>query len=165
MERKKIADLIPNPENARIHTREQIDSLAQSIEEWGWTMPILIDEHGAILAGHGRVEAAQLLGITDVPCVVATGWTAEQKAAYALADNKIGDMSSFDLDLLAQQLDEIGEISLEAMGFDDSEVYDAEQTAEVMRVADFVDSIIEPAPDEEKTPPEKRTCPHCGGEL
>jgi ParB-like chromosome segregation protein Spo0J len=73
VERWPVAKLVPNARNARTHSDEQIAQLAASIKEWGWTMPVLVDEVGGIIAGHGRVMAAHRLGIEDVPVMVCYG--------------------------------------------------------------------------------------------
>jgi hypothetical protein len=111
--RKPIAELVPYARNARTHTPAQVDQIAASIREWGWTNPVLIDEAGTIIAGHGRVMAAQKLKIADIPCLVASGWTDAQKRAYVLADNQLALNAGWDADLLRV---EIGD--LQAEGFD-----------------------------------------------
>jgi hypothetical protein len=73
VERWPLTKLIPYARNARTHSDEQVAQIAASIREWGWTVPVLVDEEGTLIAGHGRVLAAQLLGITDVPTMVARG--------------------------------------------------------------------------------------------
>ena len=73
VERRKVSALTPYARNARTHSDEQVAQIAASIREWGWTVPILVDEHGEIIAGHGRVLAAQRLGLDDVPCMDAAG--------------------------------------------------------------------------------------------
>jgi ParB-like chromosome segregation protein Spo0J len=75
--------------NARTHSDVQVDQIAASIREWGWTNPVLAAEDQTIIAGHGRVLAARKLKIEQVPVLVATGWSEAQKKAYALADNKL----------------------------------------------------------------------------
>ena len=89
IERRKVADLIPYANNARTHSDEQVAQIAASIKEWGWTNPILIDEAGGIIAGHGRVMAARKLGINEVPVMIAKGWSKAQTKAYVLADNQL----------------------------------------------------------------------------
>lgn len=89
VERRDITQLIAQARNARTHSDEQITQIVDSMREWGWTNPVLVDEAGHIIAGHGRVLAAKRLGLKDVPVMVAEGWTAEQKQAYALADNRL----------------------------------------------------------------------------
>ena len=91
IERKPVSDLLPYARNARTHSDEQVAQIAASIREWGWTMPVLADEDGMIIAGHGRLMAAQKLGIDDVPVMTAVGWSDAQKKAYTLADNKLAE--------------------------------------------------------------------------
>src|SRR5215472_721235 len=119
IERRTVAALIPYARNARRHRPSQIAEIKASIKEWGWTVPILIDEHDVIIAGHGRVLAAQELGIIDVPVVVARGWTEQQKRAYRLADNEIAAHAMWDKTLLRVELKELRDqgVDLELMGF------------------------------------------------
>lgn len=112
-ERRSVASLIPYARNARTHSDAQVAQIAASIREWGWTNPVLIDETGGIIAGHGRVMAARKLKIEEVPCIVATGWSEAQKRAYVLADNQLALNGGWDAELLRV---EIGELSAE--GFD-----------------------------------------------
>ena len=93
--------------NANIHPDTQVDQLANSITEWGWTIPILIDENSQIIAGHGRYYAAKKLGMNSAPCITITGWSEEQKRAYVLADNKLAENSKWDDELLKAELSEI----------------------------------------------------------
>jgi DNA modification methylase len=113
VERWPVSRLIPYARNARTHDEQQVAQIAASIREWGWTNPVLVGEDGTIIAGHGRVLAARKLRITDVPVMVAAGWTEAQKRAYTIADNKLTLNGGWDNDLLAL---EIGE--LEVLGFD-----------------------------------------------
>ncbi|MGE0854115.1 MAG: site-specific DNA-methyltransferase [Geminicoccaceae bacterium] len=113
VERRAVASLLPYARNARTHSPEQVAQLAASIREWGWTTPVLVDEQGTIIAGHGRVLAAQLLGIAEVPVMVATGWSEAQKRAYVIADNKLALNAGWDAELLPVELGD-----LKAMGFD-----------------------------------------------
>ena len=93
METIKITKLKPHPQNARTHSKKQIRQIAQSIEEFGFTNPVLIDGKNNILAGHGRVEAAKLAGLAEVPCVRLSHLTLAQKRAYILADNRLAELS------------------------------------------------------------------------
>jgi len=110
---KPIDDLIPYDRNPNVHPAEQITRLAGSIREWGFTIPILIDEKSVVMAGHGRLYAAQSLGMAVVPCIVAEGWTENQKRAYVIADNKLSEGSEWDTTLYMEELKE-----LDAAGFD-----------------------------------------------
>jgi ParB-like chromosome segregation protein Spo0J len=101
----RFAALIPYARNARTHSPEQVDQIAASIREWGWTVPVLIDEQGGIIAGHGRVLAAQKLAIAEIPVMVAAGWSEAQKRAYVLADNKLALNAGWDNDLLKIELE------------------------------------------------------------
>jgi ParB-like chromosome segregation protein Spo0J len=89
VKRWPVEKLIPQARNARTHNDEQIDQIAASIREWGWTNPVLVTEKGTIVAGHGRVLGAKKLGLAEIPVMVAVGWTEAQIRAYALADNKL----------------------------------------------------------------------------
>jgi len=102
-----IDRLLPYARNARQHSERQIEQIVASIQQWGWTNPVLVDEGGTIIAGHGRVMAAQRLGIASVPVMVARGWTDRQKRAYAIADNQLALSSTWDLDLLKSELAEL----------------------------------------------------------
>jgi DNA modification methylase len=113
VQRWPIERLAPYARNARIHSDIQISQIAASIREWGWTNPVLVAEDGTIIAGHGRVLAAQKLRIANVPVMVATGWTEAQRRAYTIADNKLTLNGGWDHELLGL---EIGE--LEVLGFD-----------------------------------------------
>ena len=113
VERRPLESLIPYARNARTHSPAQIAQIAASIREFGWTFPLLVDEQGTIIAGHGRVLAAQSLGITEVPVMVATGWTETQRRAYVILDNKVALNAGWDTELLPVELGD-----LKAMGFD-----------------------------------------------
>ena len=96
VERRPISELIPYARNSRTHSDAQVAQIAASIREWGWTMPILVDEDGNVIAGHGRIMAAQKLGIADVPCMTATGWSEAKRRAYVIADNKLALNAGWD---------------------------------------------------------------------
>src|ERR1700704_2277137 len=113
VERWPIARLIPHARNARTHSAEQVDQIAASIREWGWTNPILVTEDGSIIAGHGRVLGARKLGLTEVPVMVATGWSKAQIKAYALADNKLGLNAGWDDAILALEIAELEELNFD----------------------------------------------------
>lgn len=113
VERKKVGDLIVYERNPNTHSDVQIEQLANSITEWGWTMPILIDEDNNILAGHGRLYAAQKLGLEEVPCVTAKGWSEPQKRAYIIADNKLAENSQWDEGLLNSELKAILDVDFD----------------------------------------------------
>jgi hypothetical protein len=113
IKRREVSELLPYAKNSRLHSEEQVDQIAASIKEWGWTTPVLVDEQGEIIAGHGRVMAAKKLGIDKIPTMEAAGWSAEQKKAYVLADNQIAQNASWDDEVLKHELG-----ALEESGFD-----------------------------------------------
>lgn len=123
-EKRALAQLSGYKLNSRVHTAEQIKQIAASITQWGWTIPILIDEQNTVIAGHARMEAAKLLGITEVPCIIASGWSDEQKRAYVIADNKLTENGGWDDVLLRDELKALGaaDFELPLLGFSDQEL-------------------------------------------
>jgi site-specific DNA-methyltransferase (adenine-specific) len=124
VERWAIDKLVPYARNARTHSDEQVGQIAASIKEWGWTTPVLVDESGSIIAGHGRTLAAQRLQMTEVPVMVARGWSEAKKRAYVLADNKLALNAGWDNEMLALELGEIGDLGfdLDLTGFTADEI-------------------------------------------
>ena len=119
-----LSELIPYAQNSRTHSDLQVNQICASIKEWGFTNPILIDESGQIIAGHGRVLAANKLGVDSVPCIVLNGLTNTQKKAYVIADNKLALNAGWDEDILALELETLKELDfdLDLIGFDDEEL-------------------------------------------
>ncbi len=106
-------DLKPYPKNARTHSKKQIRQIAGSIETFGWTNPVLIDAEGGIIAGHGRVEAANLLDLDQVPTLLIDHLSAAQKRAYILADNKLAANAGWDSEILAHELQGLLDLDLD----------------------------------------------------
>jgi hypothetical protein len=123
VEKWKISRLKPYEKNARAHSEKQIEQLRASMREYGWTIPILAREDGTIIAGHGRVEAAKLEGVTEVPVIVAAGWTELQCRSYTLADNKLAENSRWDEGMLAIEVGELKmlNVNLPLLGFSERE--------------------------------------------
>lgn len=115
------AGLRPYPYNARTHSDAQIAKICNSIREFGWTNPVLLDDDGGIIAGHGRIEAAKRLGIHSVPCLRLTELDADQRRAYVIADNKLALEAGWDLDILRDELADLREVGfdLALTGFDE----------------------------------------------
>lgn len=113
VERRAVASLVPYARNARTHSPDQVDQIAASIREFGWTIPVLVDEAGTLIAGHGRVMAAKKLGISDVPVMVAEGWSEAQRKAYVLADNKLALNAGWDNELLRVELEGLKELDFD----------------------------------------------------
>jgi len=134
VERRKVADLIPYARNSRTHSDEQVSQIAASIKEWGWTVPVLIEADGGLIAGHGRILAAQKLGIKDVPCMIAEGWTEAQKKAYIIADNKLALNAGWDDAMLKVELGELDalDFDLSLTGFSEDELTAFEMADEAL---------------------------------
>jgi ParB family chromosome partitioning protein len=161
VERRSVKELVPYARNARTHSDAQVRQIAASIEEWGWTNPILIDENGGIIAGHGRLMAADKLGLTDVPVMVASGWTPEQKKAYILADNQLALNADWDKQLLGVELND-----LTAAGFDVSLIgFDPQSLEDLMYGADFAPGSLDEQGKLDELAPKIVICPHCGEDF
>lgn len=113
--------LQPHPTNSRTHSEAQVSLVASAMERWGFTIPVLVTEEGVIIAGHCRVQAAETLGLTEVPVLVARGWSEEMIRAYVIADNQLTDMAEWDVSILTDELRHLRshyEDDLTFLGFD-----------------------------------------------
>lgn len=148
------ADLIPYANNAKIHTREQVDQIASSIEEFGFNDPIACwhnaDGNMEIIEGHGRVMAAKKLGISKLPVIYLDHMSDEQRRAYTHVHNQLTMNTSFDFDMLAMEMNELLDFQWQDFGFE--------------QIATDIDSLFEnyETPQEKEKEPEMVTCPHCG---
>lgn len=144
------ASLKPNPRNARTHSRKQVKQISESIREFGFTNPLLIDNENMVLAGHGRLSAARLLGLDQLPCVRLGMLSAGQKRAYVLADNKLALNAGWDEEILAIELEGLVELdldfSIELTGFSIAEI----------------DSLVEGRTPEESGDPKDELLPEIG---
>lgn len=124
VEMRNVSELVPYANNSRTHSPQQVDQIAASINEWGWTVPVLVDEKGMLIAGHGRIMAAQKLGIDKVPTITVRGWTEAQKKAYVIADNKLALNADWNLQVLTSEIDSIARLDFDIskLGFDDNEL-------------------------------------------
>jgi site-specific DNA-methyltransferase (adenine-specific) len=146
---KKISELTPYENNPR-RNDEAVKYVAESIKQFGFKVPLVVDKNGIIVAGHTRYKAAMELGIEEVPCIIADDLTEEQIKAFRLADNKVGEIAQWDQELLNFELDEI-DIDMTDFGF--------------IEMADLdVDGFFEDAEPKEPKPEEEKEvqCPHCG---
>lgn len=116
--------LIPYVNNARTHSEQQVKQVAASIKEFGFTNPVLIDEENGIIAGHGRVMAATLMGLDQVPTITLTGLSEAQRKAYILADNKLALNADWDIELLMLEIDmlDADDFDISLIGFDEDEL-------------------------------------------
>jgi DNA modification methylase len=110
---RAIGDLIPYARNARTHSEAQVALIAGSIREYGFTNPVLVDGASGIIAGHGRVLAAQLLGLASVPVIELAHLTETQKRAYVLADNKLAERAGWDAEMLALEVADLGALGID----------------------------------------------------
>ena len=116
--------LVPYAKNSRTHSAAQVEQIAASIREWGFTNPILVTPDYTIVAGHGRLAAAKKLGLDQVPVIVARGWSREQISAYVIADNKLALNAGWDDEMLAAEVRNLADFSFDVgkLGFDDEEL-------------------------------------------
>lgn len=145
---RAIADLAPYARNSRTHSEAQVEQIAASIKEFGFTNPVLIDGDGVIIAGHGRVLAAEKLGLTAVPVLALDHLTEQQRRAYVIADNKLALNAGWDEDVLRAEIEALGDdFDLDLLGFG----------------ADELDALLNPPnagqrdPDDTPEPPEHPT--------
>ena len=146
---RKVADLIPYANNSRTHSDEQVNQVASSIKEFGFTNPVLIEPDGGLIAGHGRVMAAQKLKLDEVPCIVLEGLTEAQKKAYVIADNQLALNSGWDLDMLRFEVESLKEMEfdLSNLGFDD----------DVIEKLLDIDAELPELPDGDRDPFQQKT--------
>ncbi len=117
-------DLVPYENNSRTHSQQQVDQIKRSMNEFGFTNPILLDEHNGIIAGHGRLQAAQELGIVLVPTITLKGLTEAQRKAYVIADNQLALNAGWDFDALNVEINNLDLLNfdLNILGFNDQEL-------------------------------------------
>jgi len=172
---KPIAELQEAPQNSRKHPDKQIDQIAAAIEKFGWTIPVLIDEKGMIIAGHARVRAAKKLGITMAPCLIAAGWDDDKKEAYQIADNRLAELSEWDTPVLEAQIKRLNAAQFD-MGFLDMSDFNVELFKPTLspdiQVGDVTGDAIKKAQAGQDGKFGKGTgqsyevvCPHCGGDF
>lgn len=157
-----VETLIPYARNARTHSEAQVAQIAGSIKEFGFCNPVLIDKDGGIIAGHGRVLAAQKLGLKAVPTITLGHLSETQKRAYVLADNKLALNAGWDDEMLKVELESLHEadFNMDLLGFDaadlsiamgfENELATPESSAQEINVDDYKMS---------------HTCPKCGFEF
>lgn len=147
---KRVDEITPYENNPRRNS-EAVKYVANSIKEFGFKQPIVIDRDGTIVAGHTRWLASRTLGLEEVPCVVADDLTAEQIKAYRLADNKVAEIAGWDFDALLEELGDIG-MDMTDFGFALSDFAHEGEPPE-----DYFE-------EHEQKPQEPKTvvCPHCG---
>ena len=124
VEYKWLSELKPHKNNTRTHSDAQVEQVAESIEQFGFTNPILVDGDMNIIAGHGRYLAAQELGMNDVPTIELSHLTDDQRRAYIIADNKLAENAGWDEELLKLELGELrdADFDLSVIGFSEKRI-------------------------------------------
>lgn len=130
---KNIKELKPYKKNAKKHDKTQVEQIANSIKEFGFTQPVIIDKNNCVVAGHGRILGAKKAGLKQVPTVTLEELTEEQIKAYRLVDNKLNE-SEWDSVLLAQELEEIKDLNMDLFGFDLAEEIEQEESKYSMEI-------------------------------
>lgn len=145
---KKITELKEYENNPR-NNDGAVEAVAESIKQFGFKVPIIIDINGIIIAGHTRKKAAEKLGLKTVPCVIADDLTPEQIKAFRLADNKTAELAGWDFTKLESELAELSGIDMSVFGFVTNEDID-------------IDEFFTEAEEKKEKEPKKIQCPHCG---
>lgn len=154
---KRIDDIKPYEKNPRKND-EAVEYVANSIREFGFKVPIVIDKDGVIIAGHTRYKASKKLGLKEVPCIIADDLNEEQIKAFRLADNKVGEVAVWDNDFLKLELEELEalDFDLSLTGFEDFEIENIMQSQEV-----DLDKFFEDEGETKPKEPKEIQCPHC----
>jgi ParB-like chromosome segregation protein Spo0J len=145
-QQRKVNELIPYINNSRTHSDAQVAQIAASIREFGWTNPILIDGENGIIAGHGRLKAAMLLNMAEVPVIELSHLSETQKKAYIIADNKLAMNADWDYEILKLEVENLVEndFDISVLGFDPSEFNENEVDYSVLD-EDFDEKLSEMA--------------------
>lgn len=158
---QSVASLVPYARNSRTHSDAQVAKIAASIREFGFLNPIIIDADNGIIAGHGRVMAAQKLGLANVPVIEASHLTEAQRRAYVLADNRLALDAGWDNDLLKIELQD-----LQAEGFDLSLTgFEIGELTAMFDEPDFAPGTEDDQGKLDQLSPKMIQCPHCGQDF
>jgi ParB-like chromosome segregation protein Spo0J len=156
-----VAALVPYARNSRTHSAQQIDKIAASIREFGFLNPIIVDGQNGIIAGHGRVMAAQKLGLAELPVIEAAHLTEAQRRAYVIADNRLALDAGWDNDLLKIELQDLG-----AQGFDLTLTgFELGEMAALFDEPNFEPGTEDDQGKLDELAPKMVQCPHCGDEF
>lgn len=157
----EISKIIPYARNSRTHTDEQIAQVAASIREFGFTNPILVADDHTVVAGHGRLLAAQRLNLSTVPVIALSDMDEAQRRAYCIADNKLAENAGWDDELLAVEFSSLDDLhfDLALTGFS------LEEINALRQVPDFDAGNEDDQGQLDELAPKIVTCPHCGKEF
>lgn len=145
---KNVNELVEYWNNPR-NNDDAVEKVAESIKEFGFKVPIIIDKNNVIVAGHTRLKASLLLGLKTVPCIIAEDLTDEQIKAFRLVDNKVAELAEWDFGKLEEEKEKLSTIELELFGFGDED-----------EVRDWSEFFEETEPKDKE--PKTAVCPHCG---
>ena len=161
IEQVSIEALIPYARNSRTHSDAQVAQIAASIKEFGFTNPVLIDEDGGIIAGHGRTMAARKLGLDEVPCLRLSYLSEAQKKAYIIADNKLALNAGWDDEMLKVEISELKDLDfdLSLIGFD------ADELQKLVEDVSFEPATEDDQGKLDELDPKWICCPKCGSEF
>lgn len=148
-----ISELTPYDKNPRLN-EHAVPKVAESIKQFGFKVPIVIDSNNVIVAGHTRYKAALQLGLEQVPCIVADDLSPEQIKAFRLADNKVAEFAEWDFASLNEELEALADFDMQAFGFANIDLHDDDLSA-------FFEEPETPKEPKVKT----ATCPHCGEDF
>lgn len=151
---KYLKDLKPYENNPR-NNDDAVDKVAESIKQFGFKVPLVIDKDNVIVAGHTRYKACLQLNISKVPCIIADDLTEQQVKAFRLADNKVGEIAGWDFAKLDLELDGLMDFDMSKFGFDETPELSEEDLKDL-----FVENNVEGNKADESK--EYATCPHCG---
>lgn len=182
IEYKDVIELTPYENNSRTHSEDQIAKIAKSIQEFNFNNPILIDEKGVIVAGHGRLLAAKKLGLFTVPTITLTGLTDDQRKAYLITDNRLAELGDWDHNLLLDEVNSLMDLdfNLDDIGLDDSFIGSLNSYEQYMPVldpsknqVDITENQVEKQEKKMGTAYQEKSeqnlieiiCPHCAEEF
>jgi ParB-like chromosome segregation protein Spo0J len=156
-----IGDLKPYEANSRTHSAEQVQQIARSIEEFGFTNPVLIDQDNGIIAGHGRVEAAKQVSMDLIPCIRLSHLSEAQKRAYVIADNKLALNAGWDDATLRSEIEALQDLEFDIalLGFNDVEMQ------QILSDVNFDPATEDDQGKLDQLDPKWIACPHCGKEF
>jgi ParB-like chromosome segregation protein Spo0J len=156
-----VASLVPYARNSRTHSPQQVDKIAASIREFGFLNPIIVDGDNGIIAGHGRVMAAQKLGLADLPVIEASHLTEAQRRAYVIADNRLALDAGWDNDLLKVELQD-----LDSQGFDLTLTgFELGELTSLFDEPNFEPGTEDDQGKLDELAPKMIQCPHCGQDF
>ena len=164
VKQKDPAELVFNEYNSRLHSEAQIEQIKRSIQEFGFTNPVLINSKSIVIAGHGRIQAATELGLESIPAITLDHLTEDQQRALVIADNQIAANSDWDRDILAREIEALNltDYDTDLLGFDDNFIADL---VDDLNVPDFKAGAASDQGQLDELDPVPVRCPECKHEF